>query len=146
MAKSAEVPICLAISAAASPVLPCKAKNLACSKFNCLPVNNSASNSDSIEDWKLSNPSDILEACSKLSPNFLASSTLLAKALALLPKVKTVAAPVLATSSTISFSFKASLLVALKAAAVPSMAAVFLDKSPPVDWVIFPKEVAASAL
>jgi len=55
-----------------------------------------------------------------------------------------VAALVLATSATISFSFKANLLVALKAFAVPSISAVLSDKSPPVDWVILPNAVIVS--
>ena len=68
--NSAKLPTCLNTSWAAPAESPCNAKYLACSKFNCLLVNNSASNSADIDDSKLSKPLDIFCACCNDIPNF----------------------------------------------------------------------------
>ena len=73
--KSSWVPASLDISFIKSSVLPIKAYSLAFSKLRSLPSNNSASNSDAIEDSKSNKPLAMPWVWSKVIPNNFAWNT-----------------------------------------------------------------------
>ena len=70
--NSSWVPACAEISSINLPVWPIKAYSLAFSRFNCLPVSNSASISLSIEDWKSNILLDIPSIWFNSKPNLFA--------------------------------------------------------------------------
>ena len=88
----------------------------------------------------------MFSACWRLTPNCFAAAAFSINALDDLPRVKTVAALVLATASTNSFSFKAKPLLILKALAWPNNSAVLSCNDLPVPWEIMLRLVMASAL
>ena len=73
--NSAAPPTCSAINLAAPTLSPFKAKALASSKFNCLPVNNSASISAAIESSKFKRDEAISLADFIFKPNALDCAT-----------------------------------------------------------------------
>ena len=73
--NSAAPPTCSAINLAAPTLSPFKAKALASSKFNCLPVNNSASISAAIESSKFRRDEAISLADFMFKPNALDCAT-----------------------------------------------------------------------
>ena len=87
LVNSAAVPTFLANSSANDIWSPAKAAALALSKFNCLPVSNSAFNSLSIDDSKFKSDSPDLATCSKVIPNASAVTIALAIVSGLLPKL-----------------------------------------------------------
>ena len=86
-----------------------KAACLAFSKLIFFPSSNSASNSLEIESSKFNNPLDILEACSKFSPNCFDLTTDSANAEALPPNDNFKEADALPTSFKTSFSLTINL-------------------------------------
>ena len=107
--NSADEPTCFATSAAAPAISLFNANLLASSRFNSLPVSNSASISLEIESSKFNNPLDILEACSKFNPNCFDLTTDSANAEALPPNDNFKDADALPTSFKISFSLTINL-------------------------------------
>ena len=75
MVKSSNEPTCEVISFIKVAVSPVNEAYLAFSRFNCLPVNNSASNSLAIEDSQFNIDSPIASICSKVVPSLCASVT-----------------------------------------------------------------------
>jgi hypothetical protein len=86
-----------------------KASNLALSKLSCLPVSNSASNSDDIDDSKSNVLAAIWSICAKDAPNCFAAITALPSASGLAPKDTFIDAVVFAISSNTCFGVTATL-------------------------------------
>ena len=144
--KSAAVPIFLDISLDKVAISPFKAALLASSKFKSFPVNNSASNSDSIEDWNCNNWPAALFTCSIDKPKERAVTAASANASGVFPKVKAVAFDIFAMSSKTNLVLTAEPVWALNASTCPKYSAVVSSTVLLFNIAFWVKAIAASLL
>ena len=130
--KLSAVIFCLLSSSARPTISPLKAAILAFSKFNCLPVSNSASSSAEIEDSKSNKLPAILSSPDISRPNFLAVNAALANPPENFDVVKVVAADILPISSITALTSTAVPSTEFKAFTVPNISALKFSNSLPV--------------